>query len=80
MLFCAMSCTTCTAFAIEKVAHLLREPPPRACRVAPKYPANNRQQYEDERREREHRVVSERSPELRRFILQPFGDRHFEKL
>ena len=59
---------------IEKIAHLLRDLVPRACRIIAENHSYDRKQYQNQRRERKNCVIGKSCSQLRRFILQPFPE------
>lgn len=57
---------------VEKIAHLLRDPVPSACRIISENHAYSREQDKNQRRERKDRVIGKGGAQLRRIILHPF--------
>ena len=60
------------ALLSKKIAHLLPHFSPSPGRIVVENEANDRQEQEDQRGEREHRLVGKRSSQLRYFIFEPF--------
>src|SRR5204862_6179384 len=65
---------------VEKVTRLLSDSAPSPRRIVAKKDADDREQDENKRRERENRVIGQGRTELGRFVVHPLGGRLFQEL
>jgi len=65
---------------VQEVTHLLGDPAPGADRIVTKQNADDCDEEQHHRRQREHTIISERGAELWRVVFDPLGGGLLEKV